>query len=943
MVSIVGTLGFVIGNIMDLHLNYKEKNMRNTLKMSCLSALFFMPALSAFSQIVVQAEDYVKVTNGKTDVVKENGGKTIGYFDEVGEVLTYEVDIPAAGLYQINFRYLSGKDGSLKIENEKGEYAIYDTKANTASANWWELPTNDWPSCPAEKCAAFYFEEGKQTFKAVNRGAGLNMDYFELVQSSSTDNKVAKIKTTPTKLTMMPNEKVEVMATAYNAENLLLAVKFDWSSNAAGGFYKAGGSEQTDALTISCDGVEKTVKVTVANPTKRQEFVVTKHGKLNTKEGAVRDQNGNKVSLMGPSFFWSCSAPLWWTKETVDFLVSKYNVQIVRLPISIAPTEGGQPWVDPSQTWNVDNYLHNPEYTRAMVDEVVKAAIENDIYVIIDFHEHNAEHWVDLSKDFFTYFATKWGDYPNVMYEIYNEPTTDNGTVVNYAKQIIPVIRGIDSDNLIIVGSTQYSREPHNVTAAGEGYSNIAYTWHGYVEWGHQSDWNNAGNWNNGVPIVVTEWGLNYGKADGGLLNIYRERSLINCFWSMSNKGGDDAKWSILKAGVNKASDWSDSDMTENGAYLLGVAKSWVNYTPKVISVPVEEEPLSITASPDKVLFLPNSEVALSATAEGGTGNYTYKWSVVSSPDESAVASANGPSFTLSNLQPGTYLINVSVADGEDDDSRTIKVVVYPEGWVDPGLIDDIEDNDIVSKLGGKWRVYDDSKQVANRHSSITSAEQLPSNGAIKADYSMGDKWQGDGWTSDPYCGVELEMREDGTSLDLSSCSKISYRYKGSKHSFRVEMGAQTDDDFYSYSVGEAEDWQTISINWSSMKQDPTWGEDMSLDKTDIVKFSWQFKGDLGSGTLMIDDVVCDGSNFATSEPDVVLGDGAFTLYPNPAAEGRCMVLVSERTEVQVFSMTGCLVKAFVAAPLFDNELQISEPGIYMVKAGSSVQRLIVK
>lgn len=173
---------------------------------------------------------------------------------------------------------------------------------------------------------------------------------------------------------------------------------------------------------------------------------------------------------------------------------------------------------------------------------MVKAAIENDIYVIIDFHEHHAEHWVDLSKDFFTYFATKWGNYPNVMYEIYNEPMTDNYIVVNYAKEIIPVIRAIDDDNVIIVGSTQYSREPDNVTAAGDGQSNIAYTWHGYVEWGHQSDWNGKSSWNNGVPIVVTEWGLNWSKNDGGLLQIYKEKSLINAFWSMSNKGDDDAK-----------------------------------------------------------------------------------------------------------------------------------------------------------------------------------------------------------------------------------------------------------------------------------------------------------------------------------------------------------------------------------------------------------------
>lgn len=915
--------------------------MKNTLKMSCLGALFFVPAASAFSQIKVQAEDYTKAVDGKTEIVKENNGASIGYFDEAGEVLTYEVTIPTSGLYQISFKYLSGKDGSLRIENAKGDYSIYSTEAYHTSGSWWELPMKDWPSFPIDQSALFYFESGKQTFKAVNRGTGLNIDYFELKQASSTDGKVAVVKTNPSKVALMPNESVEILPSAYNAENMLLAANFEWSSNAVNGVYKAGASEKSDVVTVSADGVEKAVKVMVAKPTKKQDFVVTKHGKLNTKDGAVRDQNGNKVSLMGPSFFWSCSAPLWWTKETVNYLVSQYNVQIVRLPVSIAP--GDNTWENHSATWNEDNYLHNPEYTRALVDEVVKAAIENDIYVIIDFHEHHAEHWVDLANDFFTYFATKWGEYPNVMYEIYNEPMTDNGTVVSYAKKVIPTIRKIDDDNIIIVGSTQYSREPNNVTAAGEGYSNIAYTWHGYVEWGHPGDWNNASSWNNGVPIVVTEWGLDWSKNDGGLLNIYKQRSLINCFWSMCNKGGDDAKWSVLKDDVYKISNWSESDMTENGAYLLGIAKGWVNYKPVLKEGVVED--LTLAVSSDKILYLPENEVQLSATVAGGLGGYTYKWRIVSGPKDGSLSSDNTASTKLANMVAGTYVVSVDVSDGEDELTGRIKIVVYPEGWVDPGLIDDIEDNDVISMLGGKWSVFDDSKEVSNRHSSITSADKLPSNGVIKADFSMGDMWKGDGWESDPYCGVRLSMRADGKPMDLNSCSKISYKFKGASHAFRVEMGSQKDEDFYSYSVSGAEDWKTVSISWGSMKQDATWGEDVDLDKSDIVNFSWQMKGvSLGNGSLLIDDVVCEGSNFVTDEPDV-MGESSvtFDIYPNPAEVGRCVLHVSEKANVEIYSMTGCLVKAFVALPFFDNEVNISTPGIYLVKVGTMTQRLIVK
>lgn len=332
---------------------------------------------------------------------------------------------------------------------------------------------------------------------------------------------------------------------------------------------------------------------TPPKPEKRKEFVVSRYGCLGAN-GSVKDQSGRTVSLMGPSLYWSCETPLWWCKETVNYLVDQYNIQIIRLPVAIAPCGVGgivSPG-NPPDTWNENCYYYRPEYTKALVDEVVKAAIENDIYVIIDFHEHYAENWMSQAMEFFTYFATKWGEYPNVMYEIYNEPFSDNGTVINYAKQIIPAIRSIDPDNIIIVGSANFSREPHNVTAAGQGQTNIAYSWHGYVKWGHQDDWSSEGSdsWNTTVPVIATEWGLSNNKNDGGLLDIFKDRGIINCFWSMSNIGGDEEIWSVLKSDCNKKSRWTADDMTENGAFMLEQAKGWVNFKPVVLYDEDEQE-----------------------------------------------------------------------------------------------------------------------------------------------------------------------------------------------------------------------------------------------------------------------------------------------------------------------------------------------------------------
>lgn len=918
--------------------------MKNTFRKGLLMAfLGSVSAASLSAQIKVEAESATKMHSLKTNIKLENSDKTVGYFDEAGEYMTYEVDIPETGLYQFSFSYLTGKDGDLKIEGPDGGTSVFPIAANHATENWWELPMNSWPQFDFEESALFYFEAGTQTFIVHNTGWALNLDYFQLKKSSVTDNKVVSVKTNPKKVELMPNEQVQIIPSAYNAAGQKIAAAATWSSNATNGVYKAGASTGADVVTVTMAGVEKTVNVKIANPEKKQEFVVSKYGLLNTKGGAVCDASGNKVSLMGPSFFWSCSAPLWWTKETVNFLVKNYNIQIIRLPVSIAP--GDNTWVDNSATWNEDNYLHRPEYTRELVDEMVKAAIENDIYVIIDFHEHYAEHWVDLSKDFFSYFATKWGEYPNVMYEIFNEPmqNTENGTVVEYAKQIIPVIRAIDPDNIIIVGSKQYSREPDNVTAAGEGQSNIAYTWHGYVEWGHQGDWNGKNSWNNGVPIVVTEWGLNWSKNDGGLLNLYKEKSLINCFWSMSNKGGDDAKWSILKDDVFKISDWSDSDMTENGAYLLGVAKNWVNFKPVVLTDIVED--LSLAVSPNALFYLPENSTTLTAVAEGGTGNYTFAWKQTSGPSDATIEQASAAITKVSGLEAGEYTFSVSLTDGEDEVSKVVKVTVRPEGYVEPGLIDDIADNDIINRLGGSWDIFDDSDKNANPHTSITSAEKLPNSGTIKADIKMGNKWQGDGWQGEPYGGVEVFLSKEKEGIDLSKCTKITYRFRGSSHSFRAEMSAVKDEDYHSVNVGESKDWTEVSVNWSSLKQASDWGVDMNLDKSDIRKFSWQVQGNAnGSATLEIDDLTCVGMDF-NSAVENTSADAAVTMvvYPNPARDGKCYVQVVERCNVEVLDLAGRVVYATVAVPDFATQVSFPSTGVYFVRAGNVVKKVVVK
>lgn len=222
--------------------------MKNLFKMGILPIFLAILPLLTQAQIKIEAEDYTEAQSLKTEIILENNKTSVGYFDEVGEKLTYQISIPESGLYQFSFKYLAGKAGSIKIEDSEGASFIFETEANLTSGNWWELPMNNWPEFPLEESALFYFEKGIQTIYVINMGTGLNIDYFSLTKSSSTDDVVTKIRTNPSKIEIMPNETTNIIANGLNASGEIVAKPIHWSDNAINGEYKAGTSLGSDIM-----------------------------------------------------------------------------------------------------------------------------------------------------------------------------------------------------------------------------------------------------------------------------------------------------------------------------------------------------------------------------------------------------------------------------------------------------------------------------------------------------------------------------------------------------------------------------------------------------------------------------------------------------------------------------------------------------------------------
>jgi endoglucanase len=229
------------------------------------------------------------------------------------------------------------------------------------------------------------------------------------------------------------------------------------------------------------------------------------HGPLHVSGTELHDASDAKLQLKGLSSMW-----LNWENDGfaenltgLKWLRNNWQLSVIRAAMGVEP-DGA--------------YLSDPDHARAQLEQVVDNAVAAGVYVIIDWHDHNATDHQAQAIAFFTEEATKYAGVPNVLYEPFNEPLklAWSTQLKPYHEAVVAAIRAVEPNSVIILGTPNWSQDVDVAAQDLLAGDNLMYTLHFYACDHGQWLINKANSaLAKGAPLFVTEWGAT--KADGGL------------------------------------------------------------------------------------------------------------------------------------------------------------------------------------------------------------------------------------------------------------------------------------------------------------------------------------------------------------------------------------------------------------------------------------------
>jgi endoglucanase len=326
--------------------------------------------------------------------------------------------------------------------------------------------------------------------------------------------------------------------------------------------------------------------------------------KIVDKEGTktLGDKDGNPIQLRGMS-----THGLQWFPEIVNdnafnALSNDWGVNVIRLAMYVG--ENG--------------YAADPTTMKQRVIDGINLAIKNDMYAIVDWHVHmpgdpNASVYSG-AMNFFKEISELYPNNPHIIYEVANEPSSNAPGVTNdaagwlkvknYSEPIIKMLRDSGNENLVLVGSPNWSQRPDLAADNPINDSNTAYTVHFYsgthMAAADSSDRNNVMSnaryaLEHGVTIFASEWGTSEASGNNGpflneadaWLDFLNGNYISWCNWSLTNKNETSGAFTPFVMGKTTATSldpgadkvWAPEELSVSGEYVRARIKG-ISYVP---------------------------------------------------------------------------------------------------------------------------------------------------------------------------------------------------------------------------------------------------------------------------------------------------------------------------------------------------------------------------
>jgi endoglucanase len=286
---------------------------------------------------------------------------------------------------------------------------------------------------------------------------------------------------------------------------------------------------------------------------------VGRHGRLQVQDGHIVDAHGAPVALRGMSLFWSQWMGQYYSEGTVRWLAQDWDATAVRAAIAAEP----------------NGYIAEPEREMEKARTVIEAAIGAGVYVIVDWHAHRPH--ANEAAQFFSAIAARYGGYPNLIYETWNEPLPDYEwarDIKPYHERVIAAIRAYDPDNLIVAGTGTWSQDVD--VAAGDPLSdsNLAYALHYYAGTHREALREKARTaMARGATLMVTEYGVVEASGGGAIdeaesrlwWDFLEQNKISHLAWAIDDKAESSA---ALRAGASGEGGWPDDMLTPAGKFV---------------------------------------------------------------------------------------------------------------------------------------------------------------------------------------------------------------------------------------------------------------------------------------------------------------------------------------------------------------------------------------